>query len=102
LKERLFGPLGMKDTGFWVPAAELDRLAGCYQFNGESRKLEVFDGTGQDSDWSNPPAFESGAGGLASTADDYYAFCRMMLNEGVGAGGRRAGSGFCRRPRSKR
>ena len=86
LDERLFGPLGMKDTGFWVPAAELDRLAGCYRFNRERETFEVFDGTGQDSDWSHPPAFESGAGGLASTADDYYAFCRMMLNGGVGAG----------------
>ncbi len=93
LDERLFGPLGMKDSGFWVPAAQLDRLAGCYQFNGESRKLEVFDGTGQDSDWSHPPAFESGAAGLASTADDYYAFCRMMLNGGVaGLVGREADS----------
>ena len=91
LAKRLFGPLGMKDSGFWVPAAELDRLAACYRFNAESRKLEVFDPTGQDSDWSHPPAFESGAGGLASTAHDYYAFCRMMLNGGVAgrSGGKR-------------
>jgi CubicO group peptidase (beta-lactamase class C family) len=86
LDERLFGPLGMKDTGFWVPAAELDRLAGCYQFNHASQRLEVFDGTGQASDWSRAPAFESGAGGLVSTAGDYYAFCRMMLDGGVGGG----------------
>ncbi len=90
LDERLFGPLGMKDTGFWVPAAKLGRLAGCYVFNHGSGKLEVFDGTGQASDWSHPPAFESGAGGLASTADDYFAFCRMLLNGGVaGVGGER-------------
>ena len=86
LEERLFGPLGMKDTGFWVPTAELARLAGCYVFNHASGKLEVFDATGEASDWSRPPAFESGAGGLASTADDYFAFCRMMLNGGVAGG----------------
>ena len=85
LGERLFGPLGMKDTGFWVPAAELGRLAGCYRFDRENRTFEVFDATGQDSDWSGPPAFESGAGGLVSTAGDYYAFCRMLLDGGMGA-----------------
>ena len=87
LDERLFGPLGMKDTGFSVPASELHRLAGCYVFNHASGKLEVFDGTGEASEWSRPPPFESGAGGLASTADDYFAFCRMLLNGGLGGVG---------------
>jgi CubicO group peptidase (beta-lactamase class C family) len=87
LRERLFDPLGMKDTGFFVPASKLDRLPGVYVFNHESRKLEEFDRT-QDSEYSRPPAFESGAGGLVSTADDYYAFCRMMLNKGVRGGER--------------
>ncbi|WP_433967610.1 serine hydrolase domain-containing protein [Tunturiibacter gelidiferens] len=82
LRERLFDPLGMKDTGFSVPASKLDRLPGVYVFNHESRKLEEFDTVG-DSEYSRPPAFESGAGGLVSTVDDYYAFCRMMLNKGV-------------------
>lgn len=82
LRERLFDPLGMKDTGFSVPASKLDRLPGVYAFDHESRKLEEFDST-QDSEYSRAPAFESGAGGLVSTADDYYAFCRMMLNKGV-------------------
>jgi CubicO group peptidase (beta-lactamase class C family) len=89
--------LGMKDTGFWVPTGELDRLPGCYRFDGESRDFEVFDGTRQDSDWSGPPAFESGAGGLASTAGDYYAFCRMLLDGGLGA--RKQGSGRSGRER---
>ena len=82
LRERLFDPLGMKDTAFSVPASKLDRLPGVYGFNHESKKLEEFDST-QNSEYSRPPAFESGAGGLVSTADDYYAFCRMMLNKGV-------------------
>jgi CubicO group peptidase (beta-lactamase class C family) len=82
LRERLFDPLGMKDTAFSVPASELDRLPGCYRFNHDSKKFEVFDGS-QNSEWSRPPAFESGAGGLVSTVDDYFAFCRMMLNKGA-------------------
>jgi CubicO group peptidase (beta-lactamase class C family) len=79
LRERLFDPLGMKDTAFSVPASKLDRLPSVYQFNHDSKQFEVFDST-QNSEYSHPPAFESGAGGLVSTVDDYYAFCRMMLN----------------------
>jgi CubicO group peptidase (beta-lactamase class C family) len=90
LDERLFGPLGMKDTGFWVPAAELGRLAGCYQFDRERGTFEVFDGVGEASDWSRAPAFESGAAGLVSTAGDHDALCRMMLD---GVWGARVGSG---------
>jgi CubicO group peptidase (beta-lactamase class C family) len=82
LHERLFDPLGMKDTAFSVPASKLDRLASAYQFNHESKSLDIFDDA-QQSEYSRPPAFESGAGGLVSTVDDYYAFCRMMLNKGV-------------------
>src|SRR5258708_2318475 len=82
LRERLFEPLGMKDTAFSVPAPKLDGLPGVYQFNHQSKKLEPFDDL-KNSEYSRPPAFESGAGGLVSTVDDYYAFCRMMLNKGV-------------------
>jgi CubicO group peptidase (beta-lactamase class C family) len=82
LRERLFGPLGMKDTAFSVPAEKIDRLPGLYQFNHESKKLEPFDRE-HDSEYSRPPAFESGAGGLVSTVDEYYAFCRMLLNKGA-------------------
>jgi CubicO group peptidase (beta-lactamase class C family) len=82
LRERLFDPLGMKDTAFSVPASKLDRLPSVYRFDQGSKKLEVYDGA-QNSEYSRPPAFESGAGGLVSTADDYYAFCRMMLNKGT-------------------
>ncbi len=82
LRERLFDPLGMKDTAFSVPAAKLDRLPALYQFNYGSRQFEVFD-SDKDSEFSRPPAFESGASGLVSTADDYYAFCRMLLSHGL-------------------
>ena len=87
LRERLFEPLGMKDTAFSVPASKLDRLAGCYQFNHASKKLELFDGV-ENSEYSRPPAFESGAGGLCSTVEDYFAFSRMMLNRGLWRGER--------------
>jgi CubicO group peptidase (beta-lactamase class C family) len=82
LRERIFEPLGMRDTAFSVPASKLSRLPACYHFNGSEKKLEVFDDAGAKSELSRPPAFESGAGGLVSTADDYFAFCRMMLDKG--------------------
>jgi CubicO group peptidase (beta-lactamase class C family) len=87
LRERLFEPLGMKDTAFSVPASKLDRLPALYQFDHDRKRLEVFDGE-LNSEYSRPPAFESGAGGLVSTVDDYHAFCRMMLNQGAWGRGR--------------
>jgi CubicO group peptidase (beta-lactamase class C family) len=81
LRERIFEPLGMKDTGFSVPAAKLDRLATSYWTNAETGALEVFD-EAAGGQWSRPPAFPSGAGGLVSTIDDYLAFGQMMLNKG--------------------
>jgi len=86
-RERIFEPLGMKDTGFTVPDEKLDRLASCYQANSETGTLELYDDAA-DSRWSRPPVFESGGGGLVSTVDDYLAFCRMMLNKGKHGGER--------------
>ncbi len=81
LRERIFEPLGMKDTGFSVPADKRDRLASCYIPNPTTGTLELFDGV-QDSQWGRPPTFPSGANGLVSTLDDYLAFGQMMLNQG--------------------
>ncbi len=81
LRERLFEPLGMKDTGFSVPAASLDRLATSYWTDPQSGQLVVYD-EAKGGQWSRPPAFPSGAGGLVSTIDDYLAFGQMMLNQG--------------------
>jgi CubicO group peptidase (beta-lactamase class C family) len=81
LKERVFDPLGMRDTGFFVPAPKLGRFASCYGPNPTSGALELLDDA-QDSKWSRPPAFPAGGGGLVSTIDDYCAFGRMMLNKG--------------------
>jgi CubicO group peptidase (beta-lactamase class C family) len=81
LRERLFEPLGMKDTGFCVPADKIDRLANCYIPNPTTGTLELFDGV-HESLWGRPPTFPSGATGLVSTIDDYLAFGQMMLNKG--------------------
>ncbi|MET1027570.1 MAG: serine hydrolase domain-containing protein [Dongiaceae bacterium] len=81
LRARIFEPLGMKDTGFHVPPEKLDRLASSYRLDPARGKLALYDG-GTDSRWARPPAFPSGGGGLVSTADDYFAFYRMMLNKG--------------------
>ena len=82
LGARIFEPLGMKDTGFSVPEAKLDRLATCYWTAGGTGGLVVFD-EARGGRFARPPLFESGSGGLVSTVDDYLAFCRMMLNHGA-------------------
>jgi CubicO group peptidase (beta-lactamase class C family) len=87
LAERIFVPLGMDDTGFFVPEAKVGRLATSYMIDRESGATVVYDAA-HGGRWSRPPVFASGGGGLVSTADDYLAFSRMMLNLGRYAGGR--------------
>ena len=81
MRERIFDPLGMKDTAFHVPSGKLERLPGFYFFNHQTNTLDVFDDAA-NSAWRAEPPFESGGGGLVSTIDDYFAFSRMMLNKG--------------------
>ncbi|MCW2886194.1 MAG: hypothetical protein QOE54_6679 [Streptosporangiaceae bacterium] len=81
LKERLLELLGMKDTGFHVPADKLARLPAAYRLDPETGAL-VLDDDPRQTLWGRPPAFPSAAGGLVSTADDLLAFCTMMLNKG--------------------
>lgn len=81
LRERIFEPLGMKDTGFSVPAAKLDRLVSAYWPNAQTGALDLYDDA-KDSQWARPPAFPDGGAGLVSTVDDYLAFGRLMLNKG--------------------
>lgn len=87
LRERIFEPLGMNDTGFVVPDAKLDRLPICYGTDLGTGQLAVLD-EARGGQVTRAPAFESGAGGLVSTVDDMAAFGRMMLNNGVHGGGR--------------
>jgi CubicO group peptidase (beta-lactamase class C family) len=81
LRERIFDPLGMKDTAFHVPPEKINRLPDVYFFNRQANRLDSFDDPA-NSAWSTPPPSESGGGGLVSTVDDYFAFSRMMLNKG--------------------
>jgi CubicO group peptidase (beta-lactamase class C family) len=80
LAERVFAPLGMTDTGFSVPTGSLDRFVTSYKTDPDTGALAVNDPV--DGAWSRPPAFESGGGGLVSTADDLLAFGRMLLSGG--------------------
>ncbi|HXQ76020.1 MAG TPA: serine hydrolase domain-containing protein [Acidimicrobiales bacterium] len=80
LRQRVFEPLGMKDTAFWAPAAALDRMATSYLTVPDTGALELYDEpTGQ---WSRPPAFPSGGAGLVSTAGDFLLFAEMLLRGG--------------------
>jgi CubicO group peptidase (beta-lactamase class C family) len=81
LRERIFAPLGMQDTGFSVPAARFDRLATSYWTHPATGSLAIYD-EAVGGQWSRPPTFPSGAGGLVSTADDYLALAQMLLNLG--------------------
>jgi CubicO group peptidase (beta-lactamase class C family) len=86
LAERVFEPLGMTDTAFVVPAAERERFTSYYRA-AAAGVLELADAP--DGQWSTPPAFPLGSGGLAGTADDWLAFARMLLAGGTAADGRR-------------
>ncbi len=90
LKERVFEPLGMQDTFFYVPQDKLDRLAAAYTWY-EGKGLSRFPDTpitegpfsySADYPVRGPKKLFSGGAGLCSTASDYARFCQLMLNEG--------------------
>ncbi|GGQ20166.1 serine hydrolase [Streptosporangium pseudovulgare] len=87
LRERIFDPLGMKDTGFHVPADQIDRLPTLYAPDPQTGEFLVWD-EAEGGRWSRPPAFPGGGGGLVSTVDDYHAYFRMLLNGGMHGGER--------------
>ncbi|WP_033823789.1 serine hydrolase [Kitasatospora sp. MBT63] len=87
MHERIFEPLGMRDTSFSVPAAKLDRFTTSYLSNPADGALIPYDPPA-DGSWSRPPAFPGGGAGLVSTADDYLAFSQMLLGLGRYAGRR--------------
>lgn len=86
MTERVLAPLGMTDTAFTVPAAKRDRFTSFYRATDDGA-LVLADGP--DGQWSTPPAFPLGSGGLAGTADDWLAFGRMLLAGGTAADGTR-------------
>jgi CubicO group peptidase (beta-lactamase class C family) len=79
--ERVFEPLGMVDTGFSVPPTKRARFGAAYAADPESGVRTTFDAT--DGQWSRPPSFASGGGGLVSTVDDLFAFAEMLLGGGA-------------------
>jgi CubicO group peptidase (beta-lactamase class C family) len=88
LETRLFGPLGMIDTAFWVPPEKWDRFPVAHAGDPVSGRRVAFDRPDAESRWVKPPTVPSGAGGLVATADDYMRFARMLLDGGR-AGGER-------------
>ena len=80
LAEHVFGPLGMDDTGFWVPEADIDRFVSNYLKTPDDKRFRV--DVPDVARHCHPPTFLSGAGGLVSTLDDYLRFCRMLLGGG--------------------
>lgn len=79
LEQRIFRPLRMRDTGYFVPAEHAARLAMTYSFNSATRRLEAIPYTNT---LLGPPALERGGGGLVSTISDYARFCQMLLDRG--------------------
>lgn len=83
LSEEIFLPLGMEDTGFWVPADKRERLVKTYIEDGKGG-LVLYTGNhlGIVHQMDREPAFESGGAGLASTLDDYAKFAQMLIKGG--------------------
>ena len=81
LQEEIFAPLGMMDTGFFVPEGEGARLPGCYELQADgSRRLTDAAPT---TPYMVPPKFTSGGGGLVATTVDYFRFCEMLRQGGT-------------------
>ncbi|HEX2681758.1 MAG TPA: serine hydrolase domain-containing protein, partial [Candidatus Dormibacteraeota bacterium] len=87
LQDRLFEPLGMRDTGFVMAANKVGRLPTEYTTDFSTGEMGEMTITGPGV-WTTPPPFPSGAAGLLSTVDDYGAFARLLLDRGVHQGRR--------------
>ena len=81
LRTRLFEPLGMVDTGFYVPPEKVDRFVVCYE-SAAGGGLKLTEDPKRSARYDAPPKLESGGGGLVSTVADYMRFSRMLLNGG--------------------
>jgi CubicO group peptidase (beta-lactamase class C family) len=84
LRTKIFEPLGMKDTGFWVDASKVDRVTKMFTYGPDKRIITA----PRQGDPSSKPVFLSGSGGLLSTTDDYFRFAQMMLDGGEANGKR--------------
>jgi CubicO group peptidase (beta-lactamase class C family) len=81
-KKRIFEPLDMKDTYFFLPLNKLDRFANAYK-PGEKGKIALLEAATPDSIYvKEPHVYFMGSGGLVGTASDYFKFSQMLLNGG--------------------
>lgn len=88
-RERIFGPLGMNDTDFWVPPEKIHRLMACYQKDAKTGETTLADPGGAASKlYSKRPNLLNAGGGLASTIRDYHRFALMLLRGGTLDGAR--------------
>jgi len=78
--QRIFEPLGMRDTFFELPDDRVERMTDAWQM-GPERRLSLYD-RGARSGWRRKLKLRSGGGGLISTAEDYHRFARMLLRGG--------------------
>jgi CubicO group peptidase (beta-lactamase class C family) len=83
-QERIFGPLGMVDTGFWMPAEKADRVVRVHTY----RDGKIVAMGERNNVATSKPKFLSASGGLMSTATDYFRFAQALLNEGQLEGNR--------------
>ena len=83
LHDEFFAPLGMDDTGFFIPAEKQNRRAATYEETENGLVPYTGSHLGITLTMEKPPAFESGGAGLASTVGDYMKFAQMLLNKGV-------------------
>ena len=84
LKKEIFEPLGMKDTGFFVPKEKRERFVKAYECNeGKAPVLYLGNNLGIQNTMEFAPAYEYGGAGLVSTIDDYAKFAQMLLNKGT-------------------
>ena len=81
MQDAIFIPLGMQDTGFYVPSSKIDRLSQSYTA-GKTGQTVVSKDVPGGVDFLNDPKNHSAGGGLVSTMQDYFIFAQMMLNGG--------------------
>jgi CubicO group peptidase (beta-lactamase class C family) len=82
IQQRIFGPLGMKDSGFFVPKEKRDRFATMYVENKTGGLVAQGTSGGPANDYATQPSMASGGGGMVSTTEDYLRFAQMLLNGG--------------------
>ena len=88
LRTKIFEPLEMNDTGFWVDKSKADRVTSIFTYGPDKHLISATAAPGQRGDPSSKPAFLSGSGGLLSTTNDYFKFAQMVLNSGEANGKR--------------